>query len=91
MRLPNAKYWKSLGDEMIVNVDRDPKYSLYYIGANILELLKSNNGNLSIEEIYNKLQGVIGKNLQIDFVYYSLDWLYLISLITLKEDRVMRL
>ena len=76
---------------MIVNMDRDPKYSLYYIGANILDLLKSNNGNLSIEELYVKLQSMVGKNLQIDFVYYSLDWLYMISLITLKEDRVMSL
>lgn len=76
---------------MIVNMDRDPKYSLYYIGANILDLLKSNNGNLSIEELYVKLQSVVGKRLQIDFVYYSLDWLYMISLITLKEDRVMSL
>ncbi len=51
---------------MIINIDRDPKYSLYYIGGIILDLLNSNNKNLSIEIIYTKVKNIVDKNIHID-------------------------
>ncbi|EDT83668.1 hypothetical protein EXN65_20770 [Clostridium botulinum] len=74
---------------MIINIDRDPKYSLYYIGGVILDLLNSNNKNLSIEIIYTKVKNIVDKNIHIDFIYYSLDWLYMLSLINISENRVI--
>ncbi|ACA55440.1 hypothetical protein FDC45_15690 [Clostridium botulinum] len=74
---------------MIINIDRDPKYSLYYIGGIILDLLNSNNKNLSIEIIYTKVKNIVDKNIHIDFIYYSLDWLYMLSLINISENRVI--
>ncbi|ACQ53417.1 hypothetical protein AGE29_03690 [Clostridium botulinum] len=74
---------------MIINIDRDPKYSLYYIGGIILDLLNSNNKNLSIEIIYTKVKNIVDKNIHIDFIYYSLDWLYILSLINISENRVI--
>lgn len=74
---------------MIINIDRDPKYSLYYIGGIILDLLNSNNKNLSIEIIYTKVKNIVDKNIHIDFIYYSLDWIYMLSLINISENRVI--
>ncbi|MBN3397053.1 hypothetical protein CF074_05005 [Clostridium botulinum] len=74
---------------MIINIDRDPKYFLYYIGGIILDLLNSNNKNLSIEIIYTKVKNIVDKNIHIDFIYYSLDWLYILSLINISENRVI--
>jgi hypothetical protein len=73
---------------MIINIDREPKYSLYYIGAIILKILKKHKC-VSIEELYNYVKNEIDKNLHIDFIYYSLDWLYILSLIKLDENRVI--
>lgn len=73
---------------MIININREPKYSLYYIGAIILQLLKKNN-TLTIDIIYGKVKNIVDKNLHIDFVYYSLDWLYMLSLIKLDKNKVM--
>lgn len=72
---------------MIINLDREPKYSLYYIGAIILEQLKAAN-SLPLESLFDIVRAEIDTDLSIDFVYYTLDWLYLLSLIRLNGDRV---
>uniref|UniRef100_UPI00403F0BD4 ABC-three component system middle component 6 n=1 Tax=Paenibacillus sp. FSL R5-0470 TaxID=2921641 RepID=UPI00403F0BD4 len=72
---------------MIVNIDREPKYSLYYIGGIILEILKKQD-HISIDELYQKTKYLIDENLYIDFIYYSLDWLYMLSLIEIEKDKV---
>ena len=73
---------------MIINMDREPKFSLYYIGAEIIKYLKVSN-NVSIETIHMQLRKIIDENLHIDFIYYSLDWLFMIALIEVEEDRVI--
>ncbi|MBX4265895.1 ABC-three component system middle component 6 [Clostridium estertheticum] len=73
---------------MIINIDREPKYSLYYIGGIILELLNKNH-KISIENLYKNVKVMIDENLHIDFLYYSLDWLYILSLIKVNENKVM--
>lgn len=72
---------------MIVNIDREPKYSLYYIGGIILGILKKQD-YISIDELYQKTKQLIDENLYIDFIYYSLDWLYMLSLIEIEKDKV---
>lgn len=72
---------------MIINREREPKYSLYYIGAKILEILKT-YGDLTIEEIYNKIKKSYD-DLSIDYIYYALDWLYILSLIKIEQNKVI--
>lgn len=72
---------------MIINMDREPKYSLYYIGAIILQLLMQNN-ELIIEEIHKQIKIQVDDSLHIDFIYYALDWLFLLSLIRMKGDKI---
>ncbi len=71
---------------MIINLEREPKYSLYYIGGIILEILNKNN-NIPIETMYDQVKKIIDDNLHIDFLYYSLDWLYILSKIKVNENR----
>lgn len=73
---------------MIINIDREPKYSLYCIGGITLEELYRSK-NISIEDLHEKLKHIIDENLHIDFLYYTLDWLYLLSLINIEEDKVV--
>lgn len=73
---------------MIVNYSREPKYSLYYIGFHILNFLKDINGQ-TIEELHFRLNNEMNVKLGIDFLYLSLDWLYLIGAITLKDNQVI--
>ena len=72
---------------MIINVNRQPKYSLFYIGYEILKQLQNKNG-MSIEQIYDIIRKKIDDNIHIDFIYYALDWLYIVSLNTLKGEKV---
>lgn len=72
---------------LIINLDREPKYSLYYIGAFIIEELK-NNEIMTIDELYKNIGLKIDAKLHIDFIYYSLDWLYLLSSIRVEGNRV---
>lgn len=74
---------------MIINQDREPKYSLFYIGSVILEILEKSKG-ISIDELYDKVKDRIDKNLHIDFLYYSIDWLYVLSAVKLEGNKVIR-
>jgi len=74
---------------VIINVDREPKYSLYYIGSVILQELKYSE-EILIDDLYKNTCTKIDANLHIDFLYYSLDWLFLLSLISVKGNRVVR-
>ena len=72
---------------MIINPERNPTISLYYMGSIVLEILL-NKDNISIENLYEATQMAFGHDLHIDFFYYTLDWLYLISAVNLNEERV---
>lgn len=74
---------------MIINVDREPKYSLLYIGGIILSILE-NKKSICIDELYLELKKIIDKNLHIDFLYYAIDWLYILSIIRLDGREVTR-
>ncbi|PFI68964.1 hypothetical protein COJ57_26575 [Bacillus cereus] len=73
---------------MIINLDRDPKYSLYYIGSIIIENLKAKK-RLDIEILYKIIRLKVDENLHIDFLYYALDWLYMLSIIYIDESQVI--
>ena len=72
---------------MIVNVEREPDLSLYYLGGILLEVLEQTKV-LTIEELLYETQNKLKKKLHIDFLYYALDWLFLLSLIKIKEGRI---
>ena len=59
---------------MIVNVEREPDLSLYYLGGILLEILEQTKV-LTIEELLYETQNKLKKKLHIDFLYYALDWL----------------
>ena len=65
---------------MIINYDRDPEKSLYYIGSIIIQYLKEDKG-VNIEVLYNKVKESVNNELHIDLFYYSIDWLFLLSVI----------
>lgn len=73
---------------MIINPDMPPKYSIYYIGSVILDYLKTQNSYVNIDILFDHLKSEIDKDININFLYLSLDWLYLLSLINLDETDV---
>ena len=72
---------------MIVNIEREPDLSLYYLGGILLSILKYKKA-VTIEELILETQDNLSKKVHVDFIYYALDWLYLLSLITIKEGTV---
>ncbi|MCI8290655.1 MAG: hypothetical protein HFJ25_00125 [Clostridia bacterium] len=72
---------------MIIDVERKPTYSLYYLGYEVIKMLKIKD-EISIEEIFVNLKNIISQDLNIDFVYYTLDWLYIVSTIKINGEKV---
>lgn len=72
---------------MIVNVERAPDRSLYYLGGILLTILEQRR-IIPIEEILSEIQKQINEKIHIDFIYYALDWLFILSLVKIKEGKV---
>lgn len=72
---------------MIINCEREPKLSLYYLGAQVIRILKETN-SISIDELISMLGELTAEELHVNFVYYTLDWLYLLSLVRVEEEQI---
>lgn len=72
---------------MIINIDREPELSLYYLGSVVLQILFENS-TVHLDGLYIKMQKALNREIQIDFYYYTLDWLYMLSLIKLDEGKI---
>ena len=72
---------------MIVNIEREPNRSLYYLGGILLFILEQRKV-ISIEEVLIEVQQQINEKIHVDLIYYALDWLFLLSLIKIEEGRV---
>lgn len=72
---------------MIINDEREPGYSLYYLGGILLNILESADV-MPIEELLSVTKERLNKEIHIDFLYYALDWLYLLSLVRIREGKV---
>lgn len=72
---------------MIINVDREPTLSLYYLGGVVLQILKKQSFSY-IDDLYKEVMKNINQDIHIDFLYYTLDWLYILSAIKINEGKV---
>lgn len=72
---------------MIINAERDPSISLYYLGSVVLKSLIKEE-NCALDELYALVQKDLGNDLHIDFFYYTLDWLFILSAIKLEGGSV---
>ncbi len=72
---------------MIINVEREPNLSLYYLGGILLSILKYKKA-VSIEDLILETHSCLDEKVYVDFIYYALDWLFLLSLITIEEGTV---
>ena len=72
---------------MIVNVEREPELSLYYLGSVLLKILKSKKV-IPIDVLFQEIQNQLKRKIHVDFLYYALDWLFLLSLIKIEEVKL---
>ena len=72
---------------MIVNVEREPELSLYYLGSVLLKILKSKKV-IPIDVLFQEIQNQLKRKIHVDFLYYALDWLFLLSLVKIEEGKV---
>ena len=77
---------------MIINKERSPIFSLYYLGSIMIKIISSTN-SFNLDELYNMLNKQLYMqhkiNIHINFFYYTLDWLYIQSLIDFKNGKVI--
>lgn len=72
---------------MIINSERKPDMSLYYVGGKIIEILFENKSE-QLDFLLETLKTSVQEDMHFDFFYYALDWLFILSAIKLEEGRV---
>lgn len=73
---------------MILFENEDPRVSIYYLSSIIINILNEYK-ELKFDVLYKLLEDSVGYTVSIDDVYYSLDWLYLLDLVDVSDDKVI--
>lgn len=68
----------------MIITERNPKQSLYFLGAALLEILKNKNIEYSLFELYEQFQKK--HNIEIKKFILILDWLYLANYIEITQE-----
>ena len=72
---------------MIVNAEREADLSLYYLGGVLLGIIEREKV-IPLEELLCEVRNRVKKKIHVDFMYYALDWLFLLSLVRIKGGKV---
>lgn len=89
MRLSVVEFLKTRRDTvMLMPENIDPKKSIYYTGAMVLQLLQR-SGNISVINLYSEVKLQYGISFLV--MLLSLDWLYLIGAVTVTKSGEVRL
>ena len=73
---------------MLMPENIDPKKSIYYIGAMVLQLIQR-SGNISVINLYSEVKLQYGISFPV--MLLSLDWLYLIGAVTVTKSGEVKL
>ena len=73
---------------MLMPENIDPKKSIYYTGAMVLQLLQR-SGNISVINLYSEVKLQYGISFPV--MLLSLDWLYLIGAVTVTKGGELKL
>ena len=83
MRLSVVEFLKTRRDtDMLMPENIDPKKSIYYTGAMVLQLIQR-SGNISVINLYSEVKLQYGISFPV--MLLSLDWLYLIGAVTVTK------
>lgn len=73
----------------MILLDRNPQYTLYYVGAKVFKVLKSNKEEYIPEKLYEYLKDNDFKGYGFfsfrNFIF-ALDWLFLIQMISIDDN-----
>ena len=73
---------------MLMSEHIDPKKSIYYTGAMVLQLIQR-SGNISVINLYSEVKLQYGISFPV--MLLSLDWLYLIGAVTVTKSGEVQL
>ena len=89
MRLSVVEFLKTRRDiVMLMPENVDPKKSIYYTGAMVLQLIQR-SGNISVFNLYSEVKLQYGISFPV--MLLSLDWLYLIGAVTVTKSGEVQL
>lgn len=70
---------------MIYNFD-NPDFSLYSLGAVLIDVIKSSNVSVhDTSVLYHEFRSALGNDLSFSVYLYTLDWLFILGLISIDE------
>ncbi|MDQ6974971.1 MAG: hypothetical protein Q9M22_00220 [Mariprofundaceae bacterium] len=68
---------------MIVSQDNNPQRELYYLGAQVIDLLNRSKGALDFFDTFQNLKEK--EDISMNLFVLTIDWLYLLGIVDSKE------
>ncbi|UEL49193.1 ABC-three component system middle component 6 [Terrisporobacter hibernicus] len=72
---------------MILFENEDPRVSIYYVSAIVIAILNKCE-EIEFDLLYEEIEKQTDYKINVDDLYYSLDWLYLLSLVDVGNNKV---
>lgn len=73
---------------MIIGKDLNPERHVYYIGGLVLDLIKTERGEIGFFDIFQKINE--DRNISMNLYTLSLDWLFILDLIDQKGGKIIK-
>lgn len=68
---------------MIISRDLNPQRELYYLGAQVIEILNSSKGTPDFFDVFQNLKQK--EDVSMNLFILTIDWLYLLGIVDSKE------
>ncbi len=72
---------------MIIGKDIQPERKLYFLGSKVLELLQKSSQEEDLISLYQTLND---KEISINMLLLTLDWLFLLGTIKIDEGKIIK-
>ena len=73
---------------MIINKDINPIRNIYYLGGRLIDILQNHDKGLLIYDAYEAMIEKV--DISMNMFTLTLDWLYLIDVITIEDGRIYK-
>lgn len=75
---------------MIIDSDKHPERNLYFIGAKLLELIKSKKSDHDLGVLFRKYNQANVNSISFDYMLLALDWLFILGTVDVNKEGNVR-
>lgn len=73
---------------MIISTDNNPERDLYFLGAQVIDILKESGESHDFIDIFQQLKE--NHDISMNLFLLAIDWLYILGVIDSKQGTILR-